>query len=46
MIMLWWKKHGVGIVMKNSALEKKEIADYVTEDNNSDGVAKAIYEYI
>lgn len=32
--------------MKNSALEKKNIADFVTEDNNLDGVAKAIYKYI
>lgn len=37
---------GVGIAMKNSALEKKEIADYVTEDNNSDGVGMAIYKYV
>lgn len=37
---------GVGITMKNSALEKKNVADYVTEDNNSDGVANAIYKYI
>jgi len=37
---------GVGIVMKGSALEKQNIADYVTEDNNSDGVGKAILKYI
>lgn len=37
---------GVGIAMKNSALEKQNIADYITDDNNSDGVAKAIYKYI
>lgn len=37
---------GLGIVMKNSALEKQNIADYVTEDNNSDGVGNAIYKYI
>lgn len=40
------KNAGVGIAMKNSALEKKEIADYVTEDNNSDGVGMAIYKYV
>lgn len=40
------KNSGVGIVMKNSALEKQNIADYVTEDNNSDGVGNAIYKYI
>ena len=40
------KNSGVGIVMKNSALDKQNIADFVTEDNNSDGVGKAIYRYI
>ena len=37
---------GLGIVMKNSALEKMKIGDYVTLDNNSNGVEKAIYKYI
>ena len=37
---------GLGIAMKNSALEKQKIADYITEDNNSDGVGKAIYKYV
>lgn len=37
---------GLGIVMENSALEKLNIANYVTEDNNSDGVGNAIYKYI
>ena len=40
------KNAGIGIVMSGSALEKQDIADYVTEDNNSDGVGKAIYKYI
>ena len=40
------KNAGVGIVMKNSALEKENIADFVTQDNNSDGVGIAIYKYI
>lgn len=40
------KESGLGITMKNSALEKQEIADYITEDNNSDGVGNAIYRYI
>lgn len=40
------KNAGVGITMSGSALEKQNIADYVTEDNNSDGVGKAIYKYI
>ena len=36
----------VGITMKNSELDKKNIGDYVTKDNNSDGVKYAIYKYI
>jgi len=40
------KNAGLGITMKNSALEKQGIADYVTEDNNSDGVGNAIYKFI
>ena len=37
---------GLGVVMKNSALEKQEIGDFITEDNNSDGVGLAIYKHI
>lgn len=37
---------GVGIAMKNSALAQQNVADYITDDHNSDGVAKAIYQYI
>ena len=40
------EKAGLGVVMKNSALEKQEIGDFVTEDNNSDGVGLAIYEHV
>jgi len=40
------KNAGLGIVMKESALEKQNVADYITEDNNSDGVGNAIYKYI
>lgn len=40
------EKSGVGVAMKNSALEKLNIADYITEDNNSDGVGNAIYKYV
>lgn len=40
------KNAGIGIAMKNSALEKQNIANYITEDNNSDGVGNAIYKYI
>ena len=40
------KNAGLGVAMKNSALEKQGIAGYITEDNNSDGVGNAIYKYI
>lgn len=40
------QKAGLGIVMKNSALEKQGVGDYITEDNNTDGVGNAIYKYI
>ena len=40
------KEAGLGIAMKNSALEKLNVANYITEDNNSDGVGNAIYNYI
>lgn len=33
---------GIGVVMENGSDEMKEIADYITDDHNSDGVAKAI----
>ena len=37
---------GVGINMKNSALARLKIGNYTTDDNNSSGVAKAIYKFI
>jgi len=40
------KKAGIGVVMSGSALEKQNIADYVTEDNKSDGVENDIYKFI
>lgn len=40
------KQAGLGITMSGSVLEKQGVADYVTEDNNSDGVGKAIYKVI
>ena len=40
------KNAGLGIAMRNSALEKINIADFITEDNNLDGVGNAIYKYI
>lgn len=40
------KNAGLGIIIRNSALEKLNIADFITEDNNLDGVGNAIYKYI
>ena len=37
---------GIGIAMRGSILELMKIGDYITDDNNSSGVAKAIYKYI
>jgi len=37
---------GMGVAMGNAASEVINIADYVTEDNNNSGVAKAIYRFI
>ncbi len=37
---------GIGVIMKNSALEAQNIGDFITEDNNSNGVEKAIYKYL
>ena len=40
------KKAGLGIAMDNSADYIKQYADYITTDNNLDGVAEAINKYI
>ena len=37
---------GVGIAMGNGVQEIKEIADFITDTNENDGVAKAIKKYI
>ena len=37
---------GIGVVMENGTDEMKEIADYITDDHNSDGVAKAIEKLV
>ncbi len=36
---------GIGIAMGESNPKIKEIADYITEDNDNDGVKKAIEIY-
>lgn len=37
---------GIGASMKNSALAAKNIGDFITDDNNSNGVRTVIYKYI
>ncbi len=37
---------GLGVVMKNGVEELKESADYITDSNNEDGVAKAIHKFV
>ena len=37
---------GLGIVMKGSTPKVVEVADYITDDNNSDGVGKALEKFI
>lgn len=40
------KNAGMGIAMGNSAPQVKDIADFITSDNDSNGVAEAINKYI
>lgn len=40
------KMAGTGIAMGNASEELRAIADYVTDDNNHDGLAKAIEEWV
>lgn len=40
------KRAGMAVVMKNGMDEVKAIADYITDDNNNSGVAKAIKKLI
>ena len=37
---------GVGVAMANAQEKVKEIADDMTDDNNHDGIAKALQKYI
>lgn len=37
---------GLGIIMKGSTPQITEVADYVTDDNNNEGVAKAIEKFV
>ena len=36
---------GIGIAMGQSTPKIKEIADYITDDNNNEGVKKALEKY-
>lgn len=38
------KEAGIGIIMKGSNPDLTSIADYITEDNNHEGVAKALHK--
>lgn len=40
------KNAKLGIAMQNSTKDVLQAADFITKDNNSDGVAYAIYKYI
>ena len=40
------KAAGLGVAMGNAKDEVKAIANYVTDDNNHDGVAKAIRKFV
>ena len=40
------KNAGLGVMMENSAPYIKEMADFVTKDNDNDGVAEVIEKYI
>ncbi len=37
---------GIGVAMGNAVSQVKNIADHITDDNNNNGVAKAIYKFI
>lgn len=37
---------GLGIAMANAMEETKALADYITDSNNDDGVAKAIEKFV
>ncbi|MEG0736256.1 MAG: HAD hydrolase family protein, partial [Longicatena sp.] len=37
---------GVGVVMANGSEKTKSVADYITDDNDHDGIANFIYSHI
>ena len=40
------KNAGIGVVMENGSEKTKSVADFITADNNSDGIAEFIQKYI
>lgn len=40
------EESGIGIAMENGQQSIKDIADYMTDTNNNDGVAKAVEKYV
>lgn len=40
------KNAGLGIAVENSVQEAKDVADFITKDNNNDGVAFALKKFI
>ena len=40
------KNAGIGVVMENGSEKTKSVADFITTDNNSDGIAEFIQKYI
>ena len=40
------QESGLGVIMKGSAPDVAEIADYITDDNNNEGVSNAIEKFI
>ena len=37
---------GIGVVMANGSEKTKSVADFITDDNNNDGIAKFLKKYI
>jgi Cof subfamily protein (haloacid dehalogenase superfamily) len=40
------KYAGIGVCMGNGQPAVKEMADFITDDNDHDGIAKALYQYV
>lgn len=40
------KEAGIGVAMKNAMDCVKEVADYITDDNNNSGVGKAVEKFV